>query len=201
MNTTTYKPRTLSPIQPRVHPIQQLRKQALDVQHEDNPARAVMQKCIGTYNIQIVVEEDRQTISVMKREGLISFLCTLLKDGHVLSQGRGSSMLNEGNYRYLSRSVHSAFNSAIADAVIRATKVLDTIRTNVEDSRIGATPGEAYGIREVGISEPATEKQKAYARQLISLNIEDEADGEQIASTLDDMTKDEISSLIQRFAR
>jgi hypothetical protein len=202
MTRAIYRPRTLSPIQPRVHPITQLRKQALDVQREDNPARAVMQKCIGTYKIQFVVEEDVSTVNAMNREGLISFLCTLLdKDGHILSEGRGSAMLNENNYRYLNRSVHSAFNSAIADSVIRATKVLDTIRTNTEDARIDATLREAYKAKETETFEPASEKQIAYARQLLSLNISDEADREQISGSLEDMSKDEISGLIQRFVR
>ena len=56
---------------------------------------------------------------------------------------------------------------------------------------------DAYGAREHD-SDLATEKQKSYARQLLSLNVEDEGRREQIAASLDDMTKDEISGLIQR---
>ncbi|MSU74615.1 hypothetical protein EXS57_02440 [Candidatus Kaiserbacteria bacterium] len=186
-----------------MHPVQQLRKQALDVQHEDNPARAVMQKCIGTYKIQFVVEEDLPTVNTMKREGLISFLCTLLdKDGHVLSQGRGSAMLNENNYRYLSRSVHSAFNSSIADSIIRATKVLDIVRTNTEDSRIDATLREAYKPHQEESSsfDQITPKQRQYLLQLASINL-DEGDGEQFAAGIDSMTRQEASEAIKRFAK
>jgi len=81
-------------------------------------------------------------------------------------------------------------------AINSACKTLDVLRLEVNDDQAATDKSAMY--REY--SEPATEKQKNYARQLLSMNVENEADAEQIASTLDDMTKDEISGLIQRFA-
>lgn len=58
---------------------------------------------------------------------LISLVCTLKLKDRVIVQGYGSSVLNQNN-RYVQRAVHSAMNSAVADSVIRATKVLGTLQ-------------------------------------------------------------------------
>ena len=154
---------------------------------QENPVRELMQKCLGTHSLVAVVEEDMQTLTAMKdTEGLICFLCTLTKDGRVISQGRGTALLNPSG-RFINRTVHSAFNSALADAVIRATKVLDTFRSN--DARETA---EA--------SQPATDRQKTYLRELVSLKVDDESERERWESQLDALTKEEASSAIRRFA-
>jgi hypothetical protein len=143
------------------------------------------------------------TLDTLNISGLISVLCTLRKDGRIVGQGRGWSTVNRVN-KSIDRSCSTAINGSFLSACNNACKVLDALRLQEMDEQAAADKNamfrDAYGARE---HDPAlaTEKQKTYARQLISLNVEDEADREQIASTLDDMTKDEISSLIQRFAR
>ena len=75
---------------------------------QENPVRELMQKCLGTHSLVAVVEEDMQTLTAMKdTEGLICFLCTLTKDGRVISQGRGTALLNPSG-RFINRTVHSA---------------------------------------------------------------------------------------------
>jgi len=193
MNTATYKPR----IVPTFKTVQ---KKAFDVQDREHPVRAEIEGCLGTYNLTAVVEEDMQTQSSMKHvSGLISFLCTLLKNGKVVSQGRGSSVLSPSN-RFLSRAVASAFNSAVADAAIRATKVLDTFRS-ADGSVAPAVIDEAYKARDQYESAGITDKQKSYLLELIQTSVEDEDERSRWESQIDDMTKDEASSAIQSFKR
>lgn len=183
MNTTTYRRRAPSP----TYIVR--KKEAQD------PVRELVQKCSGTYNLVAVVEEDVQTLTAMKHvEGLVAFMCTLLKDDRVIAQGRGTSVYNP---RFISRAVHSAFNSAISDSVIRATRVLDTVRTNTGESGIG----EAYRAKESEASDPATDKQREYLRQLIQINVEDDTERERRESQLSELTKQEASRMIESFRR
>lgn len=130
----SYRPRVASPF----HPAQVPRKKAYDTQDKKHPAREEISKCLGSHNITAVVEEDMQTLTALQHvEGLVAFLVTITRDGKAISQGRGSAVLNPMN-RFISRTVASAFNSALADAVIRATRVLDTLRpkTEGEDGKV-----------------------------------------------------------------
>lgn len=188
MNQTTYRSR-LSPYQPKSqHPIELMRAKVYDVQDKENPIRAEIEKCLGTHTIKAVIEEDRQTLNIMGVDGLVSFICTLFKDGRTLSQGRGSALIGPTN-RFFQRSIACAFNSSIADATIRASKVLDLVRDRTEDE-------EAY---EDSFSEPATEKQREYLRQLIQIKVTDGDERRRWEAQLGAITKDAASEAIQAF--
>ena len=163
-----------------------MRAKVYDVQDKENPIRAEIEKCLGTHTIKAVIEEDMQTLNTMGVDGLVSFLCTLTKDGRVLSQGRGNALIGPTN-RFFQRSVACAFNSSIADAAIRASKVLDLVRDKAE--------GE--GMYED--SEPATEKQREYLRQLIQTKVTDGDERRRWESQLGELTKDAASEAIQSF--
>lgn len=190
---TAYKPSIISPIQ-------MIQKKTFDVQDKKHPVREEIAKCVGTYNLTAVVEEDIQTQAIMKHiPGLISFLCTLLRDGKVIAQGYGSSILNSSN-KFLLRAVSSAFNSALADATIRATKVLDTFR-NPDNSAVSTALNEAYEAKNRNEFIPSTEKQKSYLFELIHTNIADEDERRRWESQIDQLSKDEASEAIQSFKR
>lgn len=157
---------------------------------EEHPAREAIQQCLGNHTLTAVIEEDMTTLATMKHiDGLVAFLCTLTKDGKVISQGHGSVVLGPNN-RFIQRAIASAFNSALADAVIRATKVLDTFR--------GKTEGEdSYN----DVSEPATEKQRDYLRQLIYTNVDNDDERERWESQLTELTKSEASKAIENFKK
>ncbi len=179
MNTTTYRRRGPSPTYT-------VRKK-----ESQDPVRELVQKCAGTYNLVAVVEEDVQTLTAMKHvEGLVAFMCTLLKDGRMIAQGRGSAIFNP---RFISRAVNMAFNSAISDSVIRATKVLDILRNPDSANAPTSQRNET--------SERATEKQREYLAQLISINVTDDDERERWQSQLDELTKQEASKLIEQFRR
>lgn len=195
---TRYQRRSPEPVQQRpayrpqqkpVHPVDRIRQEMSNLQDPKHPAREAIEASLGHHTLTAVVEEDLQTLAAMKHvEGLVAFLCTLVKDGKVISQGRGSVVLGPNN-RFIQRAIGSAFNSALADAAIRATKVLDTFR--------GKPVGEGEGYEE----EKATDKQREYLRQLIHTNIEDEEERERWESQLSELTKSEASKAIENFKR
>ena len=167
------------------------------MRREEHPAREAIQKLTGSYTLTAVVEEDKATLNTMKHvDGMIAFLCTLTKEGRIISQGRGSSVLGPNN-RLLTRSINFAFNSSVADAFIRSTKVLDTFRINVEESGTGVALGEAYRA-DSGESTPATLRQLEYLKQL--LQVADEEVRDKWMPNLDTLTKSEASQLIQQYA-
>lgn len=190
---TTYKPGVSSPFQA-------MQKKTFDIQDKKHPIREEIARCVGAYNLTAVVEEDFQTQTTMKHiPGLISFLCTLLKDGKVIAQGYGSSVLSSSN-KFLRRAVSSAFNSALADATIRATKVLDTFR-NPDDSSVSEALNDAYEAKNRNEFVPITEKQKSYLFELIQTNIDDEEERRKWESQIDQLSRNEASEAIQNFKR
>ncbi len=158
-----------------------------DVRDANHPARLEINRCLGVYDLKAIVEEDLQTSALMKHmPGLISIVCTLKLKDKVIAQGYGSSVLNQNN-RYINRAVHMAVNSAVADSVIRATKVLGTLQDEVD--AMVATPMP---------SEPITEPQKKYLRELALQQMDDEDEREQFLSELPELTKQEASMRIQQ---
>ena len=157
-----------------------------DVRDTNHPARTIIESCLGEYDLKAIVEEDIRTSALMKHmPGLISFVCTLKLRDRVISQGYGSSLLNQSN-RYIQRAVYSAMNSAVADSVIRATKVLGTLQDEVE--AMVATPMP---------SEPITEPQMKYLRELAMQQL-DEDEREEFLAELPELTKQEASLRIQQ---
>lgn len=156
-----------------------------DVRDSHHPARTIIQSCLGEYDLKAIVEEDIRTSALMKHmPGLISFVCTLKLRDKVIAQGYGSSLLNQNN-RYVQRAVHAAMNSAVADSVIRATKVLGTLQDEVES--MAATPLP---------SEPITPPQLKYLRELAMQQL-DEDERESFLAELPELTKQEASQRIQ----
>ena len=167
--------------------------------NKKHPVRQEIERSIGTFNLTAEVKEDTQTLTEMKHvEGLVAFLCVLKKDGRVIAQGRGSTVINPAN-RYISRAVHSAFNSSLSDAVIRATKVLDTVHPNPETLRTGVSKNPTMGAQDA--FEPATDKQRHYLAELIALNVDDENEREQRQAQIGELTKSEASRMIESFRR
>lgn len=197
---TNYPPKRYpSPFQPRIHPAQALRKLAMDTSNKKSPIRKEIEKLLGVHALEATVEEDTQTLAAMKHvEGIVCFLCTLRKNGKVLAQGRGNAVMNPSG-RWMNRAIHSAFNSALADSVIRATKVLGTLIES-EQERSGAIP-QTYQPKEQDAFEPATDKQRHYLAELIALNVLDEDERERRQLQLSEITKSEASRMIESFRR
>jgi hypothetical protein len=181
MNT---KQNTMSPMQR----VRWDRDNAFNTQVEDSPIRKEIEKHIGEYTFTVVVEEDTGTIATMRHvKGLVSFLCTLTRNGQVLAQGRGSSVLG-GTSKWMLRSIRSAYDSAVVDSVMRATKVLGTfigVENDVEKQEVA--------------SSPITEKQATYLLQLIQDNVADVGERRKQEARISSLSKQEASELIASY--
>ena len=192
MNTSRNK-RIPSPLQQ----VQQDRERAFNVGLADHPVREEIAKCLDTFQISATVEEDNQTLRTMKHvEGLIAFLCTLKQGSRVIAQGRGSSVLSPNN-RYMQRAVRAAFNASLVDACIRGTKVLDTFMPDA-NTKVQVAAVETPRI-EASREDQVTDRQLAYLRELIRVQVHDEEERERWESQLEELTKEEASELIASF--
>lgn len=201
---STYQPR------PVVSPYHMARV-ATDVRAPSHPVLAEINKCVGLYQLEIVVEEDAQTLAMFKHiPGLIAFIATIRSNGRTVGQGRGSACLSSTN-RFIERAVHCAFNSAIVDSIVRSTKVLDILLpsagSSLRDLDTEMRGGDAsyanesfpeqerYPVQEyapAGISE----KQKSFLLGLIN-KLRDKDEKNHWLGRVDGMTTREASAAIQ----
>ena len=185
MNTTTYR---------RAYPVKVNSRQ--DITSDTHPVRQAILSCLGSYKLEAVVEEDLQAKSAMKgQQGLVAFVATLLKDGRVIAQGHGSSIINKTN-KWMDRAISGALNGALADAFIRA-KLLNTFQSSPE---VQSKIDEAYRTK-ANTEEPITERQKSYLTELVHINVPDEAERQRWESEMVEFTKDEASMAIQSFTK
>jgi len=188
-----------------------MRAEASDVRSPSHPVMDEINKCIGTYQLEVVVEEDAQTLTMFKHiPGLIAFIATIKCGNRIVGQGRGSACLSSTN-RFIERAVHCAFNSAVVDSVMRSTKVLDVLLPSADavlkdlDEMRGGDASypeqeryparEAYAAKEyapVGISD----KQKSFLLGLIK-KIRDKDEQNQWLERVGSMTTREASQAIQ----
>ena len=177
----TYEQHIVSPFQP---------KRAFDIQDKNHPVQDEIRKFVGRYHIVAEVEQDNATIALLDYvPGLVSFLCTFRdSDGRILSQGRGSAVLNQAN-RYITKVINLAFGSAFVDASVRCAKVLDTLRSGGNDADSITSDYDA--------PELASEKQKQFLLALISSNVSNQNSRDQMESEVDQMTKETASSKIK----
>lgn len=188
-----------------------MKKQMSDVRSPSHPVMDEINKCVGTYQLEVVVEEDAQTLAMFKHiPGLIAFIATIESNGRIVGQGRGSACLSSTN-RFIERAVHCAFNSAVVDSVMRSTKVLDVLLPSAGeasrdldtemrggDASYANEPypeQERYPAREytpAGISE----KQKSFLLGLIN-KIRDKDEKNHWLERVDGMTTREASAAIQ----
>ncbi|MEK7112582.1 MAG: hypothetical protein AAB875_04600 [Patescibacteria group bacterium] len=205
MKTITYRP-----IQSRSvpSPFQSTRGKAFsafNVQDERHPARKEVLKTIGSYNFTAEIQEDAQALALFNRPGLIAFVCTLKRnkggENEVLGQGRGVAILNKLN-RYVEKTIQAAASAALVDAVVKSTKVLDTLGIEMAVPAKPYVPvGEAYQAKPDESSDGATPKQIEYLRQLIALNIFDDEERNRWEDQISSLTREDASEAIQKFVR
>lgn len=188
---TTYKRRIPSPFQV-------MQNRAFDVQDKKHPVREEVKKSVGTYNLTAIFEEDAQTLALFKHvPGLIAFICTLKRDNEIIGQGRGTAVLSKVN-RFIERTTRIAFNASLIDAVVRSTKALDVLQTDLSDKKEDTIPVKSvYQTSDV----PASDKQKSYLLQLIETNVTNENERNEWEGKIDNLTKDEASEAIQTFKK
>jgi len=187
---TSYKRNIVSPIQ--------LRNKPYDIK-QNTVVQEEIRKNIRTINFSAEFVEDTQTLQLFKNiPGVIAFSCILKRDGQTIGVGRGMSVVSKTN-RYMEKTVNFAQNSALIDATVRATKMLDVLHltTNLENGVKSALANN----QETYTEELITEKQKSYLTELININVDDDEDREYKISQLENLTKMEASEMIQEFKR
>lgn len=185
---TTYKRRIPSPFQV-------MQNRAFDVQDARHPAREEIMKNVGTINLTATIEEDKDTLLLLRKiPGLIAYTCSLKIDGELISIGRGTATLNRIN-KFLERTVLAAKNASLVDAIVRATRVLDVLRTDKKEDI--APVKSVYQTSDV----LASDKQKSYLLQLIETNVTNEDERNEWEGRMDSLTKDEASEAIQTFKK
>src|SRR3989338_490690 len=185
MNNITYNRKILSPIQPKIKPV-------IDVRGERHPIRDEVKKFCGTYSITATFEEDLQTLNSFGHiPGLIAILCTFKKDGQLISFGRSCAVFSKWN-KYVERTISTAINGAFLSAANNATKVFEALRISQAEEVAG-------GSIQYPEFQPASEKQKSYLLQLINTNVEDDDEREQLKSKIESINKDQASEMIAGF--
>lgn len=151
-----------------------------------HPAEAEIKRKLNSLSFTADFEEDKQTLDAISCvSGLIAFKCTLRKDSEIISIGRGVSVLNRMN-KMIERTVHHAYSSALIDAIVRSTKVLDTLTSD------GKTMPSIENI---------TDKQQKYLKQLLQIHVQEDSIRQQRILQLPDLSREEASSMIQEFQR
>jgi len=116
-------------------------------------------------------------------------------DGRPLGIGHGSTAISRLN-KGLDRALYSTLNGSLMSAISSACKSLDVIRLEGTQEQLG----EAYRATRGEESQPATDKQKSYLRELILLNAEDDTDRQERINALSELTKEEASAQIRMLA-
>jgi len=173
----------------------------MDTQDPEHVMRKEIQKLCGTYQFTATFSEDTDTLATFRHvPGLIAVQCLLKdKDGKPVGKGHGSAILTRIN-RGIERTAFICLNASFLSAANSACKVMDSLRLDTAALTTPKGLGESYRANEEERSDLASDKQKAYLRQLISLNVEDEAERERWEAGVDSMSREDASEAIGQFA-
>lgn len=194
---TKYQNRVKSPYQPTI------KRDVYDVSNKNHPVREVINKCIGNYNIIASFEEDRETVAKLKNPSIVAFTCTIKRDGNVIGIGRGHSALSPVN-KYIEKTVHTAFNYSLIDAISKTTRIIDALHTDKTEMSstshdVKELESNNYTAIETCGAEMITDKQRNYLLELINVNVSDSEERDRWSSQISEFTKEEASEAIQTF--
>jgi len=190
MNQTTYRSRIASPV---ASPYQLIRKEMSNVHSEEHPVQKEVRRIVGSYPLTIEVAEDTQTLQTLKHiPGLIAFVASVKKDGQIIGQGRGSSVISRLN-KFVERTVRMSFNGSIISAVMHATKALDVLADPLDDMSIESV--------ENVMPEKITDKQRSYLTTLVQKNVHDESTLTWWMNEIANMDTKQASDAIKSFVK
>lgn len=191
----TYKPRPSI-----VSPFQRMRQKTDDVfnvrDNKQHPVHDEIKKVVGTFNLNITISEDIETLTLFKNvKGLLAFRCELRRGGEIIGVGRGASVLSRSS-RYLEKNVAMAANASLTDAIAKATRITDSFNIGTESMVADNAAIDEYKPRDE--SDGITPKQQSYLLELIQ-NISDEDERSQWESRVGGLTREDASEAIQSF--
>jgi hypothetical protein len=193
MKTSYYKPQQI------VSPFQVLEKRAvIEIQDKNHPVAEEVKRNCGTYEFSATFSQDTETLDMFRHiPGLIAFACTLKRGAQIIGYGRGTAVISRVN-RFIDRTVRAAFSQSLVDAILKA-KLIDALHLVPTQQNGEVKIGEAYRSTEVEVDESISERQMHYLSELISLNVENDADREKWMASLSSMSKADASEAIQSF--
>ncbi|MES2953015.1 MAG: hypothetical protein V4674_00445 [Patescibacteria group bacterium] len=164
----------------------------VDIRAKGHPVREEIGRMVGSYQLVVTVEEDLSTIDTLSHiPGLVAFIATIRRgspDGVIISQGRGSVVINRLN-RMIERAVSACFNASVSDAVKTMKSLNGLLDPRFAEVPLGAERGP----------EGATDRQKRYLRELIQTHIADQRERDRLCMEMEVFTKQEASAAIQSF--
>jgi len=187
---TIYKTNTISPFQ--------IKKESFNYPRKTQPIQDEIKKHIGTLKITASFSNDAQFSEKFSHvPGFVAFLCKLTINDELVGCGRGTAVLSRVN-RFVERTLLSAKNASLIDAVVQSTKILDVIYLK-QNPQNGTTLDEAYQINSTEQTIPITDKQKSYLLELFRTKISDPTERSREESQVDKLTKEEASAKISHF--
>ena len=168
--------------------------------------RTEIEKNIGKINLEITVEEDKDSINLLKHitGPIIAYKATVRKNFQVIGVGRGSSIITRLN-KYYDRSIRYSWNASLIDGIIQSVKSLDALylasnnQKETESSESKDMEGQDFQASYTeDLPQTCTEKQRNFLSKLVE-NC-DEEDKEEYLSALASpyLSKFDCSELIQK---
>lgn len=175
-------------------------------QSRKDPLRTEIEKNIGKINLEITIEEDKDSINLLKHitGPIIAYKATVRKNSLVIGVGRGSSILTRLN-KYYDRSIRYSWNASLIDGIIQSVKTLDALylatsnQKETEGSEVKDVEGQDFQASYTeDLPQTATDKQRNFLTKLVE-NC-DEPDKEEYLSALASpyLSKFQCSELIQK---
>jgi hypothetical protein len=175
-------------------------------QGRKDPLRAEIERNIGKINLEITIEEDKDSINLLKHitGPIIAYKATVRKNSLVIGVGRGSSILTRLN-KYYDRSIRYSWNASLIDGIIQSVKSLDALyltQTNqkeTESSEVKDVEDQDFQASYTeDLPQTATIKQINFLKKLVE-HCEDSEKEEYLSALASPyLSKFDCSELIKR---
>ena len=163
-------------------------------QEKKHPVREELEKCLGTYQLTALIEEDLPTLALFKNmPGMVAFLCSIKLGDRIVSQGRGSARF-AGSTRWIERTIRSAFYGSLTDSIARLTRIDALLDVGVKTQALDLEKPEARRLNEASESE-ISDKQRSYILEMAGALSEEEY--QRYGKMVDSLSRSEASAVIQ----
>ena len=117
-------------------------------------------ECIGEYNFSVIVEEDKEILSLLKNPFIIALKCTIKQNDRVLGIGRANSVLSPKN-KFIKSAVLYCWSASVIDGISKAVKTLSVLPNKT------ITQKENIEVRDNNTTGYASDKQKNFLKKLV----------------------------------
>lgn len=83
-------------------------------------------ECVGEYTFSIIIEEDKEILSLLNNPFVIALKCIIKQGDRVLGIGRSNSVLSQRN-KYIKNTTLYTWNAAFLDSVSKSLKLLNEL--------------------------------------------------------------------------